>query len=108
MSEFNPNLSFPGPSYIQVRNVFNVIYSAAIAYNFDLIQPTHGRAWWTPKPQGGGYSEINSIPQPAKAGCGALPYQIARMEMASNGASAAVIELDTSADGWAPASLFGL
>jgi hypothetical protein len=32
---FNPNL-FPGPDYAQYRNLYNVIYTAAIAYNFDL------------------------------------------------------------------------
>jgi hypothetical protein len=35
ISNFRPEL-FPGPKYVQVRNLYNVIYSAAIAYNFDL------------------------------------------------------------------------
>jgi hypothetical protein len=35
ISTFSPNL-FPGPKYAQVRNLYSVIYSAAIAYNFDL------------------------------------------------------------------------
>jgi hypothetical protein len=36
MTTFNPTVSFPGPGYSHVRDFFNVIYSAAIAYNFDL------------------------------------------------------------------------
>jgi hypothetical protein len=32
---FNPGL-FPGPDYIEYRHFYNVIYSAAIAYTFDL------------------------------------------------------------------------
>src|SRR5262249_35391138 len=32
---FNPGL-FPGPDYREYRRFFNLIYSAAIAYNFDL------------------------------------------------------------------------
>ena len=32
---FSPNL-FPGPDYIEYRHFYNQIYSAAIAYNFDL------------------------------------------------------------------------
>jgi hypothetical protein len=32
---FKPGL-FPGPDYLQYRNFFNLIYSAAIAYTFDL------------------------------------------------------------------------
>lgn len=35
ISTFNPNL-FPGSDYAQYRNLYNVIYTAAIAYNFDL------------------------------------------------------------------------
>ncbi|MET4424223.1 hypothetical protein [Bradyrhizobium sp. RT3a] len=35
ISTFTPDL-FPGPKYAQVRNFYRVIYSAAIAYNFDL------------------------------------------------------------------------
>jgi hypothetical protein len=36
MSDFNPNLSFPGPENIQLRNLFNLVYAGAIAYTFDL------------------------------------------------------------------------
>jgi hypothetical protein len=35
ISTFNPTL-FPGADYAQYRNLYNVIYTAAIAYNFDL------------------------------------------------------------------------
>lgn len=35
ISTFTPDL-FPGPKYAQVRNFYRVIYSSAIAYNFDL------------------------------------------------------------------------
>lgn len=35
ISTFKPDL-FPGPYYAQVRNYYNVIYSTAIAYSFDL------------------------------------------------------------------------
>ena len=35
ISTFRPEL-FPGPNYARVRNFYNVIYSAAVAYNFDL------------------------------------------------------------------------
>jgi hypothetical protein len=35
ISTFRPDL-FPGPQYVQYRNLYSVIYSAAIAYNFDL------------------------------------------------------------------------
>jgi hypothetical protein len=35
ISTFTPDL-FPGSKYAQVRNFYRVIYSAAIAYNFDL------------------------------------------------------------------------
>ena len=35
ISNFRPEL-FRGPQYAQVRNFYNVIYSAGIAYNFDL------------------------------------------------------------------------
>jgi hypothetical protein len=35
ITSFRPSL-FPGPQYAQTRNLYNVIYSAAIAYNFDL------------------------------------------------------------------------
>jgi len=35
ISNFNPD-RFPGPKYEQVRNFYRVIYSTAIAYNFDL------------------------------------------------------------------------
>ncbi len=35
ISTFNPNL-FPGADYAQYRNLYSVIYTAAIAYNFDL------------------------------------------------------------------------
>jgi hypothetical protein len=36
ISTFTPDL-FPGPKYAQVRNFYRVIYSAAVAYNFDLM-----------------------------------------------------------------------
>jgi hypothetical protein len=36
MNTFNPDRSFTGPRYVRVRQVFDIIYSAAIAYNFDL------------------------------------------------------------------------
>jgi hypothetical protein len=35
ISSFKPDL-FPGPDYVQYRHFYNLIYSAAIAYNFDL------------------------------------------------------------------------
>jgi hypothetical protein len=35
ISTFRPDL-FPGPQYVEYRNFYKVIYSAAIAYNFDL------------------------------------------------------------------------
>lgn len=35
MSTFGPNL-FPGPNYVRVRQYFNAVYDAAVAYNFDL------------------------------------------------------------------------
>jgi len=35
ISGFGPNL-FPGPRYVQVRNLINAFYDAGIAYNFDL------------------------------------------------------------------------
>lgn len=35
ISNFSPNL-FPGADYAQYRNLYNVILSAAVAYNFDL------------------------------------------------------------------------
>ena len=36
MVEFNPRRSFPDPAHAQIRNVFDVIYSAGVAYTFDL------------------------------------------------------------------------
>jgi len=36
MVEFNPRRSFPDPAHAQIRNVFEVIYSAGVAYTFDL------------------------------------------------------------------------
>src|ERR1700685_1993726 len=36
MAKFNPSSSFPGPEYLQVRNVFNLFYAGAVAYSFDL------------------------------------------------------------------------
>jgi hypothetical protein len=36
MSDFNPNLSFPGPDNTQLRNFFNLVYTSAIAYTFEL------------------------------------------------------------------------
>ena len=36
MSSFDPNLAFPEPRYKQIRNYFNLIYSAAAAYSFVL------------------------------------------------------------------------
>jgi hypothetical protein len=56
ISSFSPNL-FPGPKYVQVRNLYNVIYSAAIAYNFDLTMSEENDLGtvldflgpWTPK-----------------------------------------------------------
>ena len=35
INAFNPGL-FPGPDYVQYRHFYNLIYSAAIAYTFDL------------------------------------------------------------------------
>ena len=35
ISTFSPTL-FPGSDYAEYRNLYNVIYTAAIAYNFDL------------------------------------------------------------------------
>lgn len=35
ISTFKPSL-FPGPDYVRYRNFYSVIYSAAIAYSFDL------------------------------------------------------------------------
>jgi hypothetical protein len=35
ISDFKPEV-FAGPQYAQVRNLYNVIYTSAIAYNFDL------------------------------------------------------------------------
>jgi hypothetical protein len=35
INAFKPDL-FPGPDYVQYRHFYNQIYSAAIAYNFDL------------------------------------------------------------------------
>jgi hypothetical protein len=36
MSGFNPNRSFPAADDVQLRNVFNLIYSAGMAYGFQL------------------------------------------------------------------------
>ncbi|HEY4921281.1 MAG TPA: hypothetical protein VII40_14340 [Xanthobacteraceae bacterium] len=36
MTEFNPSRSFPGPDYAQIRNIFNLFNSGAIAYSFEL------------------------------------------------------------------------
>ena len=56
ISTFRPDL-FPGPRYAQVRNLYSVIYSAAIAYNFDLTMSEENDLGttinllgpWTPK-----------------------------------------------------------
>ncbi len=36
MAAFDAHRSFPGPEYVQVRNVLDVMYSAGVAYTFDL------------------------------------------------------------------------
>lgn len=36
MTDFNPNVSFPGPENKEIRNFFGLVYSAAIAYTFEL------------------------------------------------------------------------
>jgi hypothetical protein len=36
MSTFSPNLFPAGRNYAQVRNYFNAVYNASVAYNFDL------------------------------------------------------------------------
>lgn len=36
MSDFNPDISFPAPGDVQLRNVFYLIYSAGVAYTFTL------------------------------------------------------------------------
>jgi len=36
MVDFDPNRLFPGTFYSQARNVFNMIYSGAVAYTFEL------------------------------------------------------------------------
>lgn len=36
MSDFNPNRSFPAAGDLQLRNIFNLFYSAGIAYDFTL------------------------------------------------------------------------
>jgi hypothetical protein len=36
MNDFNWNVSFPGPENVEVRNFFKLVYSAGIAYTFEL------------------------------------------------------------------------
>jgi hypothetical protein len=56
ISNFSPNL-FPGSDYAQYRNLYNVIYNAALAYNFDLTMSETNNLGtsvdllgpWTPK-----------------------------------------------------------
>lgn len=40
ISTFHANL-FPGPQYVQVRNLINLFYDAGIAYNFELTMTEH-------------------------------------------------------------------
>lgn len=56
MSGFNPNVSFPGRDNVQLRNLFNLIYSTGLAYSFTLTmneQNDLGTSWnflgpWVP------------------------------------------------------------